>query len=309
MVKQIEAKRRTARGWKLQYLYLVPYYLKSRFFNIKKPLLAGMKVTHECNLRCRHCPFWRREKKSISFSDAIESLKRLYELGARLLIIEGGEPFLWRDNGYRIGDIVEAARKLFFHVGITTNGTFPLDVEADIIWVSLDGLKESHDYLRGPSFDRAIANIRDSLHPKIFAHITINSHNWQEIPHLVRFLSGRVRGITIQFHYPYDEVDDELYLSFDKRRAVLDSLIDLKRAGFPVVDSYACLKALKTNQWKCQPWMIASVDPDGRLTHGCYVKNRGTISCARCGFAANTEISLAYQGTVGSLIAGAKVFL
>ena len=290
------------------YPYIFSHYLKSRFLNIKKPLLAGIKVTHECNLRCKHCPFWRREKKSISFLKAKEALKKLHELGARLLIIEGGEPLLWKDDGHDIEDIVQEARKLFFKVGITTNGTFALDVNTDIIWVSVDGLKKTHDYLRGKSFDKIIANIRNSTHPNIFAHITINSLNWKEIPQLMQFLHTMVKGITIQFHYPYEETDMELFLPFDKRRAVLDKLIRLKRRGLPIADSYACLKSLKTNCWKCQPWLIASVDPDDKLTHGCYVKNRGKISCERCGFAAHTEISLAYNGVIEAIIVGSRIF-
>jgi hypothetical protein len=53
--------------------------------------------------------------------------------------------------------------------------------------------------------------------------------------------------------------------------------------------------------------MIASVGPDGKITQGCYVKNRGEISCERCGFSAHTEISLAYSGVIGSLRAGNRI--
>ena len=133
------------------YRYLFASYVKSRFFNIKRPLLAGLKITHLCNLKCRHCPFWKKEKVSLSFLQAKDSLKALYDLGVRLVIIEGGEPFLWKDNGYDLRDIVAEAKKLFFSVGITTNGTLSLEVDPDIIWVSIDGLKKTHDLLRGES--------------------------------------------------------------------------------------------------------------------------------------------------------------
>jgi hypothetical protein len=54
--------------------------------------------------------------------------------------------------------------------------------------------------------------------------------------------------------------------------------------------------------------MIANVDPDGQMTRGCYIKNRGTISCDHCGFAAHTEISLAYNGILEAMLVGKKVF-
>jgi MoaA/NifB/PqqE/SkfB family radical SAM enzyme len=291
----------------MNHWYLLSYYL-SCVVGIKKPLLGGIKLTHDCNLTCIPCPFWERENTSLSFPQAVSSLQTLYNWGVRIIIIEGGEPFLWKDGNYNLGDIVNEAKKLFFSVGITTNGTFPIDVNSDNIWVSIDGMKKTHDQIRGKSFEKIMKNIEASSHPRIYTHITINSINWKEIPELVEFLSPKVKGITIQFHYPYEEIDEELFLPFDKRKAVLDDLIKLKRQGLPLANSYSCLKALRDNRWKCRSWMIASVDPDGKMIHGCYVKERGKISCERCGFSAHTEISLAYSGVPDSILVGNKIF-
>jgi hypothetical protein len=54
--------------------------------------------------------------------------------------------------------------------------------------------------------------------------------------------------------------------------------------------------------------MIASADPSGELTQGCYVQNRGVIACEQCGFSAHTEISLAYAGRLGPICTGRKIF-
>jgi len=293
--------------------YLFSYYLGS-LIGKKKPLLGGIKLTHACNLSCIHCPFHKRKASSLSFPQVLSSLRTLYEWGVRIVIIEGGEPFLWRDGAYDIQNVVAEAKKLFFSVGVTTNGTFPIELDSDNVWVSIDGLKETHDRIRGKSFEGIMANISASSHPRIYAHITINSLNWKEVPELVEYLShaeelcSKVKGITVQFHYPYQEVEEDLFLPFDKRRKVLDDLIRLKRQGLPIADSYACLEALKDNRWRCRPWMIASVDPSGKLTHGCYVKGRGEVACERCGFSAHTEISLAYSGVIESILVGGRIF-
>lgn len=291
------------------YEYFLSYYVQSRLGR-KRPVLAGLKLTHACNLECIHCPFCKKNGASLSFSQVVDRMKTLHKWGVRILIIEGGEPFLWRDDDYDIRDVVEAARPLFFSVGVTTNGTFPIEVNADVVWVSIDGLKETHDRIRGESFDQALANIAASSHPRIFAHLTINTLNWQEIPELVRYLAPKVQGVTIQFHYPFDHPaeEDELFLPSEHREQVLDTLISLKKQELPVLDSYACLEALKKNTWKCQSWMIASVDPDGSMTKGCYVKNRGTIACEHCGFAAHAELSLAYSGVIEAMLVGKKIF-
>ena len=244
--------------------YLALHFLRS-LLGDKRPLLGGIKLTHDCNLSCTQCPFRMRKGDSLSFAKVLSSLTSLYDWGVRILMLEGGEPFLWEDGSRRLNDVVGEAKKLFFAVGVTTNGTLPIEVDSDIVWVSIDGLRDTHDRLRGKSFDRIIANIQSSSHPKIYAHITINSINWEEIPELVRYLSDKVKAITFQFYYPFQETGRELVLPNRERHEVLDGLLDMKREGWPIAVSGACLRALKRNRWRCRPWMIASVDPDGQL--------------------------------------------
>jgi len=275
----------------------------------KRPILGGVKLTHDCNLSCAHCPFWKREQESLTFAQVVEALETLHRMGVRFVIFEGGEPFVWRDGDHTLADVISEAKKRFACVGVTTNGTHPIDVDSDIVWVSIDGMEETHDRIRGRTFGRILANIDASLHRNIYAHITINALNHHEISDLVPFLAPRVRGITIQFHYPYTEADEKLVLPRSERRRVLDELIRLKRRGLPVTDSTACLEALKENRWHCRPWLVASVDPDGTLTHGCYLQNRGPVSCAQCGFSAHTELSLAYGGHPSAILVGLRVFL
>ena len=291
----------------LHYFYFLYHNLEAHLLGRKRPLLAGFKLTDRCNLRCRVCPFWGRNSQEMTLSQVKDVLAYLHQAGVRLLILEGGEPFLWRDGEYGLEDVVIAGKNLFFCTGIVTNGLMPIDTQADIVWVSVDGLRESHNYNRGPTFDKIIANIEASSHPKLFASVTINARNWQDIPDLVRFLSDKVKGITIQLYYPYEGTED-LYLPFAERREVLGQLIDLKRQGYPVSDSNSALEALRDNSWRCIPWLISSVEPDGQTTFGCYLKNRAVASCEKCGFAAHTEISMAYGWNLSAIYSGAKIF-
>jgi MoaA/NifB/PqqE/SkfB family radical SAM enzyme len=284
------------------------HFLGARLLGRRQPLLVGFKVTHRCNCRCVGCPFWRREEGDIPFDLALDVMDRLQAAGAKLVIMEGGEPFLWQDDGRRLDDLVREAQRRFVRVGITTNGSRPLESRADILWVSIDGFQETHDALRGAgTFDRAIANIEASSHPRLYANVTINRQNADEIPDLVRFLSDRVAGVTIQFYYPYQGTED-LWLERERRHWVLDQLISLKREGLPVLDSVAALRHLKDNTWRCHPWLVGNVDPDGELTQGCYLLNRAEVACQKCGFAAHVELSLAYDFHPGAIRAGWQVF-
>jgi MoaA/NifB/PqqE/SkfB family radical SAM enzyme len=286
-------------------LYILKTYLIKRQ---RRPYLASLKVSYHCNLTCRQCPFYGMTGPELNWEQAVDVLDRLQRRGDRLVVIEGGEPLLWKSGRHTIHDLVREARRRFLAVGMTTNGLLPLDVPTDMLWVSVDGLRETHNRLRGADiFDRVIENIRQSSHPNLMAHITINSQNDGEIPALVEFLAPFVRGITVQFYYPYNH-QDELFLDFEKRSALLDRLIEMKKAGLPILNSVSALRVLKANQWRCMDWLVDSANPDGTITQGCYLRGRDDIDCARCGFSPHTEISLAWQGSLPAIRAGNEIF-
>jgi Fe-coproporphyrin III synthase len=275
----------------------------------RRPLLASCKLTYRCNLTCRQCPFYQMEGKDPTYEEVLHTLDTLQARGSRLIIFEGGEPMLWRDHDRNIHDVVRAARDRFAAVGMTTNGTLPLDVETDILWVSVDGFRETHNTLRcADVFERIIANLRASSHPRCYAHVTVNNVNHRQIPELVQFLAGMTSGVTIQFYYPYNQQDD-LFLPFAERAHLLDELIALKRSGLPILNSIPALRALKYNTWCCSDWLIDNANPDGSLAQGCYLKGRADIDCSRCGFSPHTEASLAFRGNPAAILAGLRIFM
>ena len=277
-------------------------------FHRKRPFLASYKLTYWCNLSCRQCPFKSYHSPQPSYAQVCRTLDDLHTRGSQVVIFEGGEPLLWRDGKYTCRDVIDYARQKFFRVGITTNGTLPLDLDADVVWVSLDGLEETHNRLRGaPIFARVVENIRQSRHMRIYAHITANAENYAEIPALVHFISPLVKGITVQFYYPY-EGEEQLFLPWADRSSLLDELIALKNAGYPILNSVPALNALKNNSWGCLSWLVDNANPDGSLFQGCYLQGRSEIDCSKCGFSPYTEISLAFRGDPRAILAGMKIF-
>ena len=299
-----------------QLSYLLKYAASSRISSrARRPLVCGYKVTGDCNLNCLHCPFVTGQgsrEKGLDFKAASGILEKLYSEGVRIIVFEGGEPLLWKDAdaGKDLSDLVDKAKKLFFFTCITTNGTIPLQgYDPDIVFISLDGLQETHDGIRGTSFSMIMSNIKKfHNHKKIIINTCISRLNFMEIPELVKYLEGKVYGITVQFFYPYSEVEN-LSLSTVQKKQVLEELIGLKKKGFGLLDSYSCLKRMEDNSWKCRDFLIASVEPDGSINHGCYLKNRvEDISCADCGFAAHCEVSLAYDLDPGAIRASRDIF-
>ena len=295
-------------------LDLSRFFVERKFLGHRIPLMASFKITYRCNLACRACPFHLRtgvENGHMSWDEAIRALESLHRLGTRVVVFEGGEPLLWRDGPYRFHDLVSYARRRFLRVAVTTNGTLPLDVPAHSIWVSLDGMKEVQDALRGDSFDRVYNNIKTTRHPRVFIHCTLNRKNWQDVEPLAKWVRDmpNVKGMTVQFFYPYNQGEDNLALSPNERHAAIEKLLDLKKRGYPILNSAGRLRAMKDNHWRCHDDMLINVDPDGTITKGCYVKNRGRINCDACGFTPVAEASGALDLIPESLYAGWRLFL
>lgn len=274
------------------------------------PVLAGFKITHRCNLKCLHCPYWKRQGDEPDFEGVRDTLRRLRSTGAVILIIEGGEPMLWRDGSKGIADVVDEARRLFPCVCMTTNGLIPFDhLNLSRAWVSLDGPREIHDSVRGAGvFSRVIENLKRVEGLRGFVSFTISAMNYSHATALIRDLKGIAQGVTVQFYYPYDGLPDSLFLDIEKRSSVLDQLMDLKKAGYPVANSLASLNELKKSLWTCDDKLLVNADPDGSVQTGCYLKNRGPSECSRCGFTAHNEISLAFRGNLQAIGAGLKIF-
>lgn len=247
----------------------------------------------------------------MSWETALTALENLRALGTRIVIFEGGEPFLWRDGPHRLHDLVLYAKRRFLRVAVTTNGTLPLNVPSDILWVSLDGLKETHDRLRNGSFDRVLSNIKSANHSRIYIHFTINRENWREVEPLAGLIARipAIKGMTVQFFYPYRQGEEDLALSADERRKTIEKLLKLKKSGFPIVNSAGRLNAMIQNTWRCHDDILINVDPDGTVTQGCYVKRRGQVRCDACGFTPVAEASGALDLIPESLCAGWQLFL
>ncbi len=297
-----------------QVLYLTGYFIKSKLSSKnKKPLICSFKITNKCNLRCTHCPFWKNSTgKILSFREVVKILNGLHEDGVRIVIFEGGEPLLWKDTceGKDLSDVIEYAKGLFFSVGVTTNGTLDIKkYEPDILFISIDGLQKTHDTIRGKSFDRIMENIsRYRGTKKVIANICISSINYNEVTELVRILDEKVFGITVQFFYPFDGIED-LRITGSQKEELLKELIKLKDRGFKLLDSHKCLKNMAYNTWRCHDFLVSSVEQDGNITRGCYLKNKvDDVSCEDCGFAVHCEISYAYRLNPGAIKTAASIF-
>ena len=263
----------------LHYLDLALRLYRGLFLNtlgFKYPLVSGHKLTYNCNLRCGMCPFWQRSYKDTSLQDEKRIIKAIYDAGVCLIAFEGGEPLLRED----LPEILEYSRTLGLNTSIITNGVL-LDRKIDSIapyidgsiYVSLDGIGETHDKIRGfrGCFNKTIEGIR-SCTGKAFVTIntTIMRENVGEVPDIVKLAKELKVGISLALAYNYEDISIE-QLTSQEINKVANTLIEMKKQGYPIVHSVDYLKIMGGERaWKCKPWMVMNVDPDGKIILPCY---------------------------------------
>jgi MoaA/NifB/PqqE/SkfB family radical SAM enzyme len=265
--------------------YLAGHHVLRR----KMPLIRGLVLTNRCNLHCRHCDVATRGPKDLEFAEIRAAVSAFYREGGRCLYLEGGEPFLWRDGGHGLDDIVDYAHGLgYLTVVVYTNGTFPIRTSADTVFVSVDGLRATHDALRGVSFDRITRNIQDSPHASLFINFTVNSHNKDEIGAFCEHVRGvsNIRGVFFYLHTPYYG-HDALELDFVERQRVLNELLSLRRS-YRILNSTAGLRSALRNDW-ARPMAMCSVYEEGVVYECCRYSGNPDL-CRQCGYLSYAEI-------------------
>jgi len=171
----------------------------------RDPMLAQIKVTNRCNMRCRMCGQWgetgyHREfegKETVELDVARRFVDQLAPLKIDLTLW-GGEPLVYP----QLTELLEHAQDQGVGIGIITNG-LTLEKHADLLVrtgvkelvVSLDAPPAVHDDIRGVegAFDRVVAGMRAVIEARrrygvVRPHFRISSVVSEDTwPHLEAF--------------------------------------------------------------------------------------------------------------------------
>ncbi len=250
------------------------------FFGRKAPLFCGHKLTYNCNLRCKMCPFWKRPSQDSSIEREKAILRQIYDSGVCAVAFEGGEPLLRKD----LAEILAFSRSLPLHTSLITNGTLLTSRIDEIapyingaIYVSLDGLEKTHDAIRGVSgcFREAVRGIM-SCRGKVPVTIntTIMAENIHEIEDLVKLANELNTGISVALAHEYCNAK-ALAPTSNEIKKLAGKLAEMKKNGYPLINSISYFKVFaKEKNWTCKPWASVNVNPEGNLVLPCYVRNQ-----------------------------------
>ncbi len=169
-----------------------------------RPLAAHVKLTENCQAKCISCDYWKsRWDDRIDTVRAIDLVNQIADAGIRSLRFTGGEPLLRKD----FFEVLQQAKTSSFkHIILQTNGLllkkFNKEINASPITnisVSIDGLKETNDRIRGIRgyFDLGMEGIKLLRNKKVSIAITLNRISASELGTLADVARDAGAGIDL----------------------------------------------------------------------------------------------------------------
>lgn len=292
------------------FLYFTRFGIRSILLRKKEPILGTIILTDKCNLHCKHCSVNNITAVIYPYQQIQAEMRRLYEMGIRILFFCGGETFLWKDSGKTLRDLVVEAKQFgFLIVNVVTNGTFPLDLpEADLILLSLDGDRERHNAVRGDTYDLIFENIHRATSDNICFYMAINQINKDAVQDVC--IAARdtknVRAVSFNFHTPYPDTED-LALSSEEKEACCQVISQMMAQGVPVFNlksafPYLTRNCFPTPCYQCVVMENGKLSPCGRC-----IEVPGL--CKRCGYFFVAEYTLLFRGNPRIIIEMLRTYL
>jgi Y-X(10)_GDL-associated radical SAM protein len=143
-------------------------YLSSEDRSAFVPVHAVWEITLACDLKCQHCGSRAGKKRSeeLTTDECLDLVRQLAKMGTREVTLIGGEAYLRRDWLRIIREIRDQGMDCTLQSGglNLTDERVKAAVDSGLqaLGISVDGLRELHDELRGVkgSFDAAFRTLR-----------------------------------------------------------------------------------------------------------------------------------------------------
>jgi len=153
------------------------------------------QITDRCNLRCRHCYIGEGLHQDLPVEKILRVSKEFEEIQGLRLLLSGGEPLL-HPHFWEINEIL---REYPFRSVLLSNGTLINKAAAEKlrvheVQVSLDGMKEGHESIRGEgAFEKTLQAIDHLLGANIRVSVATMIHrkNLKEFDELASLIQSK----------------------------------------------------------------------------------------------------------------------
>jgi len=263
------------------------------------PEYVVWETTLACNMNCLHCGsragYARHDE--LNTDEAFALIDQLLELGSRRVILSGGETLLRTDWPQLAGRLLEGGAQ----VGIITNGLL-LYRRGDVldrllhlqceygnvtVGISIDGLKETHELIRGKVDGFRIAlDAVDLLLANGFPVVILTTVNRRNLPDLRRLrdeviFPRRPFAWQVQTTNKYGRMEEhpDWFLTAEEYMDLCEMLVETRRlrSESPRTDPADCIgyfseweAGLRSTAWRgCQAGLrVLGIQSNGNIK-GC----------------------------------------
>jgi radical SAM protein with 4Fe4S-binding SPASM domain len=155
-----------------------------------------LQLTTRCNLRCKHCYLDGPSTTDMPLPQVLSVLAQFEKMQGLRILFSGGEPLLYPE----LQALTEALPSFAFRKVLLTNGTLLTEENHDLwrhfdeIQVSVDGLKQGHEILRGPNTYGPAIRGMDVAHQQgkdVSIATMVHQHNLKAFSELALWIEGR----------------------------------------------------------------------------------------------------------------------
>ncbi|WP_135610566.1 radical SAM protein [Methanococcoides sp. AM1] len=219
----------------------------------KRPFVLSHAVNSRCNMSCSFCEYWKEPGDEMSLDDIFRMLDDAHSFGIGAYNAWTVEPLLRED----LPQILSYAKKLGMITSLITNGKLlkervnDLD-DLDYLSVSVDGTK-SYKEIRGIDFEiilDAIMSVKDKLKNPLLMNCVISGKNLDDIEELIQLAQDIDVKISFEPLYEFRGIKEDVWgnmgiRDMEKYRCTVDRIIEMKKAGYPIINSFTYLKMIK----------------------------------------------------------------
>lgn len=202
------------------------------------PIKIQWKITNKCNLKCKHCYLGKLDGFELPFEKADEIADTIINSNVMEVTISGGECLTYKGiekiikkfliNGIKVDVFTNA---LLLKNVLDKIDSDTLNKSVLLFYVSVDGLKSSHEQIRGKNtFDKTIENIKYAIEKgyPVVTNTVINKINYCDIMDMIVLLKQMgVKDVQLSNLIVQGSADNSMKISLSEQMALKEKINDL----------------------------------------------------------------------------------
>lgn len=270
---------------------------------LETPIKIQWKITNKCNLHCKHCYLGKLDGNELPLKRTMEIVDLIVNSNVMEVTLSGGECLTYKGIDKVIKELINHDIKVDIFTNALLLRNLLEKIDEDILdknkllfYVSVDGLKKTHEQIRGKNtFDKTIKNIEYAIKKgyTVITNTVINNINYKDIMDMIILLKTMgVKDVQLSNLIVQGTATNDMKISLEEQLKIKNDLSKLYEEhpefGYiyysEVPDSdgvrkvYSISKGndrfIGNDNWKCTAGIArVTIDSNGKVYCCPFIKN------------------------------------